>query len=251
MRNKYYSKSLTINVLEKPHKNSNISSQIIYGESFKILSKYKNFYKVKSLYDNYTGFIAKDIKEDKKFNPTHKIKTLKSKIYIGSENGKKKSTSMWLPFGSNLELIKKNKNFIMFEKNKWIKFNDICSVSSRDINFTKIFKLFLNCPYKWGGKTFEGIDCSALVQIYYKYNNKFFPRDTIDQVRQKKGIKIKKNFKKGDIIFWKGHVAVCINSSKLIHAYGPKKKVVIMPIKKTIARIEKTAKLRVKKIFKI
>ena len=46
-------------------------------------------------------------------------------------------------------------------------------------------------------------------------------------------------------------MAVCINSSKLIHAYGPKKKVVIMPIQKTIARIEKTAKLSVKKIFKI
>ena len=111
--------------------------------------------------------------------------------------------------------------------------------------------MFLNCPYKWGGKTFEGIDCSALVQIYYKYNNKFFPRDTIDQIKQKKGLRSKKKFKKGDIIFWKGHVAVCINSSKLIHAYGPKKKVVIMPIKKTIARIEKTAKLRIKKIFKI
>ena len=73
----------------------------------------------------------------------------------------------------------------------------------------------------------------------------------MDQVRQKKGTKIKKKFNKGDIIFWKGHVAVCVDSNKLIHAYGPKKKVVIMPLQKTIARIEKTAKLRVKKIFKI
>ena len=251
MQNKYYSKSLTINVLEKPYRNSNISSQIIYGESFKILSKYKNFYKVKSLYDNYTGFIAKDVKLNKKFNPTHKIKTLKSKIYIGSENSKKKPTKMWLPFGSNLELLKKNKNFIMFEKNKWIKFNDICLVSTKDINFTKIFKLFLNCPYKWGGKTFKGLDCSALIQNYYKFNNKFFPRDTIDQVRKKKGSKIKKKLKKGDIIFWKGHVAVCISSNKLIHAYGPKKKVIIMPIQKTIKLIQKTAKLKVKKLFKI
>ena len=251
MPNKYFSKSLTINVLEKPNKNSNISSQIIYGEGFKILSKNKNFYKVKNLYDNYIGFISKKVKKDEKFNPTHKIKTLKSKVYLGSENRKKKLTSKYLPFGSEVELIKKNKNLIMFDKNKWIKFNDICPVSTKDINFTKIFKLFLNCPYKWGGKTFEGIDCSALVQIFYKFNNNFFPRDTMDQVRQKKGTKIKKKFNKGDIIFWKGHVAVCIDSSKLIHAYGPKKKVVIMPIQKTIERIEKTAKLRVKKIFKI
>ena len=251
MPNKYFSKSLTINVLEKPNKNSNISSQIIYGEGFKILSKNKNFYKVKNLYDNYIGFISKNVKLNKKFKPTHKIKTLKSKIYFGSENSKKILTSKCLPFGSEVELLKKNKNLIMFEKNNWIKFNDICSVSTKNNNFKKIFRMFLNCPYKWGGKTFKGIDCSALVQIYYKYNNKFFPRDTIDQIKQKKGLRSKKKFKKGDIIFWKGHVAVCIDSSKLIHAYGPKKKVVIMPIQKTIARIEKTAKLRVKKIFKI
>ena len=102
-----------------------------------------------------------------------------------------------------------------------------------------------------GGKTFEGIDCSGLIQIYYKYNNKFFPRDTIDQIQQKKGLNFKKNFQKGDIIFWKGHVAVCLNSKNLIHAYGPEKKVIVMPIQKTIKRIEKTANLRVKKIFKI
>tara|TARA_B100000700_G_scaffold322585_1_gene424454 strand:- start:623 stop:895 length:273 start_codon:yes stop_codon:yes gene_type:complete len=87
--NNYFSKSLIIDVLEKPNKNSNISSQIIYGEKFKILSKSKNFYKVKNLYDNYIGFISRVVKLNKKFNPTHKIKTLKSKIYIGPEDKKK------------------------------------------------------------------------------------------------------------------------------------------------------------------
>ena len=53
------------------------------------------------------------------------------------------------------------------------------------------------------------------------------------------------------MIFWKGHVAVCINSKKLIHAYGPEKKVLIMPIIKTIEKIEKTASLSVKKISSI
>ena len=61
----------------------------------------------------------------------------------------------------------------------------------------------------------------------------------------------KKKYKKGDIIFWKGHVAACIDSNNLIHAYGPKKKVVIMPIQNTIKRIERTANLKVKKIFRI
>ena len=71
------------------------------------------------------------------------------------------------------------------------------------------------------------------------------------QINFKKGIKVKKYFNKGDIIFWKGHVAACLNNKKLIHAYGPRKKVTIMPIHKTIEIIEKTAKLKVKKIIKI
>ena len=58
-------------------------------------------------------------------------------------------------------------------------------------------------------------------------------------------------FKKGDIVFWKGHVGICLNSTKFIHAYGPRKKVLIMPINQTIKLIEKTAGLKVKKIFSI
>ena len=67
----------------------------------------------------------------------------------------------------------------------------------------------------------------------------------------KKGILLKKNFRKGDVIFWRGHVAVCIDSINLIHAYGPEKKVIVMPIKKTIELITKTTGLKVKKIFSI
>ena len=251
MLDNFFNKSIIIDVLERPNKNSKVSSQIIYGEKFKVLSEKKNFYKVKTIYDNYIGFISKKINLNKKFKPTHKIKTLKSQIYFGTDKKKKILSNQFLPFGSNLEIIKKNKNFIMFEKYRWIKLNDACLISNKEKDFVKIFKLFINCPYKWGGKTFVGIDCSALVQIFYKYNNIFFPRDTVDQINQKKGFKYKKKFKKGDIIFWKGHIAVCVNSKYLIHAYGPSKKVVVMPIQKTIKRIERTAKLKVKKVFKI
>ena len=111
--------------------------------------------------------------------------------------------------------------------------------------------MFLKTKYVWGGKTYRGIDCSAILQLFFYYNNKFYPRDTEDQIKYS----TKKNkgviFKKGDIIFWKGHVAVCINSQKLIHAYGPEKKVLIMTITDSINKIERTAKLIVKKISSI
>ena len=108
----------------------------------------------------------------------------------------------------------------------------------------------MNTKYLWGGKSADGIDCSALIQLFFKYNRSFFPRDTKDQIRYCKK-KINKKFKGGDIIFWKGHVGLCLDKKKFIHAYGPKKKVLIMSIKQTIYLISKTAKLKVKKISNI
>ena len=104
---------------------------------------------------------------------------------------------------------------------------------------------FINVKYKWGGKHFAGVDCSGLIQLFLNFNNKFCPRDAKDQIRYfKKKIKLN-NIRKNDLIFWKGHVAIVISKSKLIHAYGPFKKVVAMPIKKTINRIYKTANLKI------
>ncbi len=153
-------------------------------------------------------------------------------------------------FGSGISIKNKFKSYIEFDENKWIKQNDIRNINHFEKNFIKILKLFLNTKYLWGGKTSKGIDCSSLIQIYFYYNRIFFPRDTKDQVKYCKKKKNKK-FKKGDIIFWKGHVGMCINQSKFIHAYGPKKKVLIMPTNFTIKLIEKTAKLTIKKISNI
>ena len=250
MKNNFYNKNTYINLYEKPSYKSKISSQVIYGEKFKILSKKKGWLKIKTAFDKYIGY-TKNIKYSNKFSPTHKISVQKTNIFSFSKNSNKYVQRKKLPFASRIEILKKYKNFIMFEKNKWIYLKDIKKNNFKEKNFIKILNLFINCKYKWGGKTFDGIDCSALVQMYYLYNNKYFPRDTKDQIKIRKGQKNSNNLKKGNIIYWKGHVAVCINSKKLIHAYGPRKKVLTMNIKNTIKIIEKTANLKVKKITKI
>ena len=250
MQNKFYCKKPFINLYDLPSRNSKIASQILYGENFKILKKEKNFIKIKTSYDNYIGYI-KPLKYSQKFIGTHKIVALKSRIFKYPKNLNKFKSNNFLSFSSKIQVLKKKNNFAMIDKNKWILSKDINLIVKKENNFSKILKLFLNCKYKWGGKTYKGIDCSALIQIYYKFNNIFFPRDTVDQIKFKKGVFSKKKFKPGDIIYWKGHVAVCINSRELIHAYGPRRKVLIMPIKKTIKLVKDTANLEVKKIFTI
>ena len=239
-----YSTSIIRNIYKRPSTNSEVSSQIIYGEKVRVLGTKNKWIKIRTLSDNYSGYIKK---EKLKRNLKIIFKTSKLKTRIFSQN----KTKEFLTFNSRLPVLSKRKNFIEFEKGKWIKKKDLKPINHKEVNFVKILNYFRNCRYIWGGKSFKGIDCSALIQLFYLYNNKFFPRDTKDQILFKKGKKKIIDFSKGDIIYWKGHVAICLNKKRLIHAYGPKKKVLIMDIKKTIKLINETAKLKVKKIIKI
>ena len=236
-----------INVYKKNNKNSGIVTQILYGDTFKKIKKIGSWIKIKNDGDNYKGFI-KPVNLTKNQKNTHKIYKLSAKLYSKPKLNsiiKKK-----LSFGSKIRVFKKEGNFFKFD-NFWIKKKDLKKINSINNNiFSNIFK-FNKIKYKWGGKHFSGVDCSGLVQLCLNYNNRFCPRDAGDQIKYfKKKIKLK-NIKKNDLIFWKGHVAIAISKQKLIHAYGPYKKVVVMPIKKTINRIYRTANLKVTGIRRI
>ena len=246
MKNNFFYKKQYSNIYKTTSKFSEVTSQILYGEKFKILSKNKDWIKIKSLFDNYVGYI-KNENYVNNYKPTHKVYSLKAFIYNKSNN----KTKTFLPFASKFKIIHENKNYIQFDKNKWLKKKDVKKIDHKEKDFHKILRLFLKTKYVWGGKTFNGIDCSALLQLFYYYNNSFYPRDTKDQIKYSRKQLKRKVFRKGDVIFWKGHVAVCIDSKQLIHAYGPEKKVLIMPIIKTIEKIERTAGLSIKKISSI
>ena len=191
MHNNFFCNNPYINLYNRPSSNSKIGSQILYGEKFKILKKGRRFSKIITKYDNYTGYIKRS-KHLSKFVGTHKVSVLKSRIFKYPKNLKKFKSKNFLSFSSKIQVIKKKNNFVMFEKNKWLKAKDIRPINQKNKNILKVLKLFLNCKYKWGGKAYDGIDCSALIQIFYKFNNIFFPRDTVDQIKYKKGTITKK-----------------------------------------------------------
>ena len=227
-----------INIYETRKKNSKLSSQILYGEKFSIIKKYRYFYKIKTGYDKYVGFIKKRKFEKFAFKPTHKVSSLKANVF--SKPFKSSKIKMKLSFASLLKVKSSNKEFFNFD-NYWIQKSDVVPIKYKEKIFKSV-KIFRNVKYKWGGKKFDGVDCSGLVQLFYKFNNIYCPRDTGPQFRYFKKFK---SIKKNSIIFWKGHVAICLSKKRLIHAYGPRKKVIIMDIKKTIDLIKNTAKLDV------
>ena len=226
-----------INIYEKTSLKSKISSQLLFGEKFKILRKQNEWLKIKTSYDKYVGYI-KNRNFTKNLKITHKISSLKANLYYKPERNCK--TNIKLSFCSLISVNEEIKNFYRFDK-YWIKKKDVKPINFKQ-NIFKNICMFTNTRYKWGGRSYKGIDCSALVQLFFKFNNLDCPRDTKDQIIY---FKKAKKIKKDAIIFWKGHVAVCLSKKILIHAYGPKKKVLIMNIKKTLKLIEKTAKLQV------
>ena len=99
MKNNFFN-SPVANIYFKPSSNSEITSQILYGEKFNILSKKNNWLKIKTNYDNYIGYIKKKI-FNKKFKATKKVYKLKSRIYI-LKNKKFEPTNNFLYFGSGI-----------------------------------------------------------------------------------------------------------------------------------------------------
>ena len=221
------------------NKKSEVVTQLLYGETFQCIESKKNWIKIKNNTDGYVGFIKKR-RFLKKEKSTHKVCNLYARLY-SKPNIK---TNKKISFGSKIKAVEIKKKFIKFDNN-WIKKSDVKKVNFKTKDIFRYIKKFSNTKYKWGGKYFEGVDCSALVQLFFNFNNRYCPRDSKDQIKYFKKKVLLKNIKKNDLIFWKGHVAIATSKKNLIHAYGPFKKTVTMPIKTTINRIYKTANLKV------
>ena len=137
MQNKFYFIGSFSNIYKKSSKFSEVTSQILYGEKFKILSKTKNWIKIKSSFDNYTGYIQnKDY--SKEFKANYKVSSLKANIYK-KPNLK---TNIFLSFGSKLSVKETNKNYARIDKNKWIKKRDIKNIIIKKKASLKFLKNF-------------------------------------------------------------------------------------------------------------
>jgi cell wall-associated NlpC family hydrolase len=234
-----------INVYKKNNIKSGVVTQLLYGDTFKKIKKNGSWIKIKNDSDNYKGFIKKNIFSTKQKN-THKVYNLSAKLYSKPNTIIKKKLS----FGSKIRVLQKKNNFYKFD-NLWIKKKDLKEINYKTKDVFKNIKKFINTKYKLGGKHFSGVDCSGLVQLFLNFNNKFCPRDTKDQIKYLKKKIQRKNVKKNDLFFWKGHVAIAISRKNLIHAYGPFKKVISMNIDTTIKRIKDTANLKLISIKRI
>ena len=108
-------------------------------------------------------------------------------------------------------------------------------------DFVSVAEKFLGVPYLWGGKTSFGLDCSGLVQVSLQACGIQSLRDS-DMQERNAGARIEmdsslKNLQRGDLIFWKGHVAIARDATTIIHANAFHMAVAIEPVAEAVARI--------------
>ena len=108
-------------------------------------------------------------------------------------------------------------------------------------DWTSWAEQFIGAPYKWGGRTAAGLDCSALIQLSLAASGFALPRDTGPQLSLLSGFATQETaqqtFARGDILFWDGHVALCVDEDTIIHANAHHHAVAIEPSQQAIERI--------------
>ena len=196
---------------------SEMINQLIYGDIIEILEEKEKWVKIKSVFDDYIGWI--DIKQYFKIDDNIKL-DLNNPIYSINlvefiENNNNELVT--IPIGSDISNIS-----LMNHK---FDGKTISGKNNRN-SIVNTALLFLNSPYLWGGKTPFGIDCSGFTHMVYKINGYKLYRDAKDQASQGKTLSFIEESEAGDLAFFNNdegdiiHVGIILQNNHIIHASG-------------------------------
>ena len=203
----------------EPKDTSELVSQVIYGESFKILEQRSKWSLIKLSFDGYKGWI--DNKQLTKIDKSTYDSIINKKNIYSSDLIEfiqlKEKGLLTIPIGSNL------KNIELFNHN--FDGDSISSVLPKE-NIIETSLLLLNAPYLWGGRTPFGIDWSGFTQLIYKINGYKIDRDAKDQAKLGQVLSFVQESEPGDLAFFDNnegdivHVGIIMKDNYIIHAHG-------------------------------
>jgi cell wall-associated NlpC family hydrolase len=186
--------------------------------------------------DGYVGFLPMSALAPAGPAPTHKVTTLRTLVFPGPSI--KIPPLEALPLGARLAVARNEGAFAVTASGGYLPTRHLSPIDTCESDFVAVAERFLNAPYLWGGKTSLGLDCSGLVQVTLAACGIPCPRDTVMQ--EPAFAKLPSppgNLRRGDLIFWIGHVAIARDSATLIHANAFHMAVAIEPTMEAIDRI--------------
>ena len=185
--------------------------------------------------DGYVGWLSANALGPTGPAPTHKISALRAFAFPASDI--KLSPIVALPMGAKLAVARQDERFAVTANGWHVPVAFLASIKARQADFVAIAEQFLGAPYLWGGKTSLGLDCSGLVQVALQAAGIACPRDSDMQELAIGKLSSLASLRRGDLVFWKGHVAIARDPEHLIHANAHHMMVAIEPAMQAIARI--------------
>lgn len=210
----------------EPTDTSEMVSQVLFGDHFKVLEKRKKWSKIRLQYDNYEGYI--DNKQYEEVDETIYNDLTNSNAFYSGEFvdfiTDQKGQLTTIPIGSRLPNFE-NKQFNINGTTFNYEGNVFTGKLAKNEIIQKAF-LLLNTPYLWGGKTPFGIDCSGFTQLVYKICGYPLPRDAKDQATKGEVLSFIEESEPGDLAFFDNeegiitHVGIIMHDYYIIHAHG-------------------------------
>jgi cell wall-associated NlpC family hydrolase len=136
-----------------------------------------------------------------------------------------------LPMNAKVAVADQDGRFARLANGAYVFARHLAPIDRRAADWVAVAERFVGVPYLWGGKTTAGIDCSGLVQTAMEAGGLRSPRDT-DMMESTLGavVALDSQLRRGDLIFWKGHVGLMLDREHMIHANGFTMQVSIEPL---------------------
>ena len=220
-----------------PSREGSIDTQALFGEEAIVYEQDAEGWSWLQLArDGYVGYAPSEALREAAPAPTHRLSAARSFVYPAPDM--KTPPIGALPLGAMLAVSGRSGDFYALATGGFVFAAHVGPLDEREPDFVAVAERFLHAPYLWGGKTWAGLDCSGLVQIALQASGAPSPRDT-DMMRAALGedVAIDAPLRRGDLAFWRGHIGVMRDETRLLHANGFHMRVASEDFSEACARI--------------
>jgi len=222
---------------QAPSPDAPLDTEALKGERVIVYDTEEGWARGKLEADGYVGFLPASALREPGAPATHKVTALRTLVFPGPSI--KLPPLEALPLGARLAVARIEPPFAVMPAGGYVPARHLASLEEKEGDFVAVAERFIGAPYLWGGKTSLGLDCSGLVQVALTAAGIASPRDS-DMQEKALGTAVSAglpDLRRGDLVFWKGHVAIARDGATLVHANAFHMAVAVEPVAAAIARI--------------